>query len=102
MEPDIPDGAFCLFRAPAEGSRQGKIVLVQLRDAADPETGGRYTVKRYESAKIENGDSWSHDRVTLRPSNPDFEPIVLTGGDDVQVVAELLEVLPGSSPKPLA
>ncbi|MCX8073727.1 MAG: hypothetical protein N3C12_14960 [Candidatus Binatia bacterium] len=28
MEPRIPDGAWCLFRAPVEGSRQGKIALV--------------------------------------------------------------------------
>ena len=48
MEPAIPDGAWCLFRAPVDGTRQGKIVLVQLRDATDPETGLRYTVKRYK------------------------------------------------------
>ena len=51
MEPAIPNGAYCLFRAPVEGTRQGKTVLVQLRDAADAETRQRYTVKRYESEK---------------------------------------------------
>jgi hypothetical protein len=95
MEPVIPNGAFCLFRAPVEGTRQGKTVLVQLRDATDPETGQRYTVKRYESEKAAKGDSWSHERITLRPLNPDFEAIVLTCRDDgdLQVVAELVEVL---------
>jgi hypothetical protein len=39
MMPQIPDGAWCLFRAPVEGTRQGKIVLVELRDSVDPETG---------------------------------------------------------------
>ena len=48
MEPAILDGAYALFRAPVAGTRQGKTVLVELRDAVDPETG-RYTVKRYES-----------------------------------------------------
>ena len=95
MEPAIPDGAWCLFRAPVEGTRQGKTVLVQLRDATDPETGQRYTVKRYESEKAAKGDSWGHERITLKPVNPDFEPIVLTGSDEgeLQVIAELVELL---------
>jgi SOS-response transcriptional repressor LexA len=94
MEPTIPDGALCLFRAPVEGTRQGKTVLVQLRDATDPETGQRFTVKRYESEKAQ-GDLWRHERITLKPVNPDFRPIVLTGEGDaeVQVIAELVEVL---------
>jgi SOS-response transcriptional repressor LexA len=95
MEPAIPDGAFCLFRAPVDGTREGKTVLVQLRDATDPETGQRYTVKRYESKKAASGDSWRHERITLKPVNPDFEPIVLTGRDEgeLRVIAELVEVL---------
>ena len=58
-------------------------------------TPKRYTVKRYESEKEKHGDSWRHTRITLRPVNPDFEPIVLTGADEqqLQVVAELVEVL---------
>lgn len=95
MEPAIPDGAFCLFRAPVEGTRQGKTVLVQLRDAPDPETGQRYTVKRYESEKAAEGGSWRHERITLKPANHDFEPIVLTGEHEgeLQVIAEFLDVV---------
>jgi len=95
MEPVIPDGAYCVFAAPVEGTRQGKTVLVQLRDATDPETGERYTVKRYESEKVSVGDSWRHAAITLRPANPEFEPIVLEAGDEerLQVVAEFLEVI---------
>ncbi len=95
MEPAIPDGAYCMFRAPVEGTRQGKIVLVQLRDAIDPETGHRYTVKRYESEKAEQGDSWRHTKITLKPVNPDFPPIVLTGTgeEELRVIAELVEVI---------
>ena len=94
MEPAIPDGAYALFRAPVTGTRQGKTVLVQLRDFTDPETGGRYTVKRYESEKAGMEDSWEHTRIALKPANPAFEPIVLDDAseDTVQVVAELLEV----------
>ena len=97
MEPAIPDGAWCLFRAPVEGTRQNKTVLVQLRDATDPETGQRYTVKRYKSEKARKGDSWRHAKITLNPVNPDFEPIVLTHADegDLRVIAELVDVLGG-------
>ena len=95
MEPAIPDGAWCLFRAPVEGTRHSKTVLVQLRDATDPETGQRYTVKRYRSERAEEGDSWRHGKITLEPVNRDFEPIVLTGADEgeLEVIAELVEVL---------
>ena len=95
MEPAVPDGAYGLFRAPVEGTRQGKTVLVQLSDATDPETGQRYTIKRYHSEKIQYGESWRHDLITLRPNNPEFEPLVLTERDEgeLQVVAELVEVI---------
>jgi SOS-response transcriptional repressor LexA len=95
MEPAIPDGSYCLFAAPVTGTRQGKTVLVQLRDTADPETGERYTVKRYVSEKIKNGDSWRHSRIILKPVNQNFQPIILTGVEEgeLQVVAELVEVL---------
>ena len=95
MEPAIPDGSYCLFRAPVPGTRQGRIVLVQLRDATDAETGQRYTVKRYRSEKAADGDSWRHSRITLVPENLDFDPIILTGADEgeLAVIAELVEVL---------
>ena len=95
MEPVIPDGAWCLFRGPVEGARQGKIVLVGLRDEIDSETGQRYTVKRYDSRKSQTEESWRHVRIVLQSVNPDFEPIVLTGADEgeLQVVAEFVEVL---------
>ena len=95
MEPVIPDGAYALFRAPVAGTRQGKTVLVELHDGIDAETGGRYTVKRYESEKAGNADSWRHTKILLKPANPEFEPIVLTDveEDAVRVVAELVDVV---------
>jgi SOS-response transcriptional repressor LexA len=68
---------------------------VQLRDATDPETGERYTLKQYESEKETHGDSWRHSKITLKPINRDFQPIVLSAEDEhqLQVVAELVEVL---------
>ena len=52
-------------------------------------------MKRYESKKAGNADSWRHTKITLKPANPDYEPIVLTDveEDAVRVVAELLEVI---------
>lgn len=96
MEPNVPDGSYCLFTAPVIGSRQGRTVVVEMSDKLDPETGERYTIKRYQSEKSTSEDgSWRHIKITLKPNNPDFQPIELTCEDEgsVQVVAELLEVL---------
>ena len=95
MEPRIPDGAYCLFTSPVTSSRQGRTVLVRMRDEVDPETGERFTVKRYRSAKMEDAGGWRHVRVTLESVNSEFEPIVLTTDDEgaVGVVAEVVEVL---------
>jgi hypothetical protein len=100
MEPVIPDGAFCLFTSPVTGTRQGKTVLVQLRDVADPETGFRYSVKRYESEKQRDGDSWRHSKIVLKPVNPAFSPIVLAVADEgaINVIAEFIEVLSSTAP----
>ena len=51
MEPLIADGSYCLFRTPVVGSRNNKIVLVQHNSITDPDTGGKYTVKKYTSKK---------------------------------------------------
>ncbi len=98
MNRRIPNGAWCLFRLAPKGSREGKVVLAQHRDIADPELGGKYTVKRYESAKEPQADgTWRHRRVTLHPESTDaqFQPIVLEALEDGElvIVAELVEVL---------
>ena len=96
MEPQIPDGAYCLFRGPVTGTRQGKVVLVELRDQVDPETGHRYTVKRYESEKAVTGDgTWRHVKIVLHPRNHAFESIEMAVEDEMEVavIAELVEVV---------
>lgn len=103
MNRRIPNGAWCLFRARPPGTREGKVVVVQHRDIADPETGGKFTVKVYSSEKILSVDgSWRHRRVILKPDSdrPDYTPIVLElheEQEDVTVVAEWLMVMPTSS-----
>ncbi len=96
MEPLIPDGSWCLFRRHQGGTREGKVVLVQHRDIADPDAGGSYTVKRYRSEKAPTPDgSWTHTRIVLEPENPAYAPIVLTAPDDLRVIAEFVTVIEG-------
>ena len=85
MESRIPDGAYCLFANPVLGTRQGRTVLVQLQDAVDPDTGDRFTVKRYRSEKAADENGWRHVRIVLEPLNPDFEPIELQADDESSV-----------------
>jgi SOS-response transcriptional repressor LexA len=72
MEPLIPDGSWCLFRLCPAGSREGRIVLVQLGTGVN---GGRFTFKKYHSDKTATADGWRQDRIQLLPVNPAFEPI---------------------------
>jgi len=96
MEPKIQDGDYIVFRASPTGSRIGKIVLVQYHGPEDPETGGAYTVKKYQSEKVtdEEGD-WRHQRIILSPLNPEFSPIVLNEDQagSVKVIAEYMGTL---------
>ena len=100
MEPQIPDGAYCLFRAPRGGSRSGNILLVRHSGITDPHTGGEYTVKVYTSEKAVDADGgWAHTRIVLKPLNPKHEPIELTATDDgdVREIAEFVEVVEAPS-----
>ena len=100
MEPRIPDGAYCLFASPVTGTRQGRTVLVQLHDAVDPDTGERFTVKRYRSEKTADEGGWRHVSIVLEPNNPEFRPIELKTEDEgsVAVVAELVDVIGAEPP----
>ncbi|MEZ6081264.1 MAG: S24 family peptidase [Pirellulaceae bacterium] len=40
----IPNGSWCVFRSNPAGSRDGRIVVAQLRDYADPDGGGSFTI----------------------------------------------------------
>jgi phage repressor protein C with HTH and peptisase S24 domain len=92
MEPKIPDGSLCVFRQGVTGSRQGRLVLVeQLGGGAND----RYTVKRYSSQKAQREDgSWSHEKITLQPLNPEFEAWTLDPEEEkFRIVAEFVRVL---------
>ncbi len=100
MNRRIPNGAWCVWRLNPTGTKQGRVVLAQHRDIQDPEHGGTYTVKVYESEKVETEDGgWRHKRITLKPhsTDPSFAPIVLEIDDleegELEIIAELVEVL---------
>jgi phage repressor protein C with HTH and peptisase S24 domain len=86
MEPRIPDGSLNVFRAPVVGSRQGRLVLVEMFGALDE--SARYTVKRYTSRKTAapTGE-WRHESIRLEPLNPEYEAFELDGGE-FRVIAE--------------
>jgi DUF2075 family protein len=92
MEPRIPDGSLCVFRANVVGSRQNKIVLVQHRGLHDVDYTGSYTIKTYTSEKSfdrETGE-WQHERIVLKPINPSYSPIVIDQEDDFTVIGEFI------------
>lgn len=97
MEPGIPDGSWCLFRAFSTGAPppmalDGRRVVAELRDSSDPDTGGAYTLKRWRVAGRSIGGEVT--TVTLSPDNPAHKALHLTPADgDLRVVAEFLEVV---------
>lgn len=98
MNKRIPNGAWCLFRANPQGTRNGKIVVVQHCSISDPETGGSYTIKRYRSEKVVDADGgWRHERIELVPESDrrEFTPLIMRtdGEGDFVVAAELLMLL---------
>lgn len=81
----IPNGSICLFKKDLGGSRNGKIVLVEHTDIYDADTGSCYTVKEYQSQKVQEGGSWRHKSICLKPVSNDgsYRDLVL-GGDQVE------------------
>ncbi len=70
MEPRIPDGSACIFRAPVAGSRYGKLLLIEKFGEAE-ET--RYTVKKYARRGMLAESAEREGPIRLEPLNPEFE-----------------------------
>jgi len=77
----IPNGSICLFNKNSGGSRNGKIVLVEHADIYDVDTGSCYTVKEYQSQKVQEDGSWRHESICLNPVSSDvnYRKLVLSG-----------------------
>jgi len=95
MEPKIADGSWCLFRPCPAGTRNGRLLLIQCQTQFDPEDGGRYTVKKYQSTKVATDEGWMHETVELLPLNPEKTPIRLTTENtvDLRIIGEFVRVL---------
>ena len=92
MLPLIHDGDICVFEWYTGGSRKGEIVLMQTSDI-DPEFDGRYTIKRYDSEKIETEGTWEHKSITLSPLNPDYKDLHLDSDEDYRTFGIFVCVL---------
>ena len=90
MEPRIPDGSLNIFRGPVVGSRQGKIVLVELIGRA--RKVHRETVHQREIAPA-GEDEWRHERIRLEPLNPEYEAFDLSPDQIKYVIAEWIQTL---------
>ncbi len=92
MEPLIPDGGLCVFRAGVTGSRSGRRLLIE--QFGETDFASRYTVKRYaDSVKGPSQDAdWEHERIRLEPLNKEFQAFDL-GPDQFRVIAEFVRVL---------
>lgn len=98
MNKRIPNGAYCLFKQDAGGSRNGKIVLVQSTAIQDADFGSGYTVKEYHSEKVVTADEgWQHSAISLQPLSDDlsYETIELAEDEltDFKVVGVFVQVL---------
>jgi transcriptional regulator with XRE-family HTH domain len=86
MTPAIPDGAWCLFRQPAEQPWVGRTLLVHL-----PDTGG-WLLKRVAAVEAPESGGW---RVRLTSRNPAYSALELAIDDpsELVVAGEWLAVL---------
>ena len=77
MEPGVRDGSWAIFRAfpagsaPSPTALDGRRVVVELRDEEDPDTGGRYTLKRWRVARL--SPEGHLEEVELCPDNHDVQ-----------------------------
>ncbi len=95
MEPTIPSDSWCLFRMCPAGSREGRLLLLQVNSHFDPDDGGRYTVKRYHSTKQSSDDGWEHSHIEFQPLHPEYRTISIdeAEADAVRVVGEFVAVI---------
>jgi SOS-response transcriptional repressor LexA len=90
MEPLIPDGSACIFRAPVTGSRTNRFLLIEKFGETDFDA--RYTVKKYARRGNRDESAEREESIRLEPLNPEFDAFDLTS-DRFRVIAEFVRVL---------
>ncbi|MCW7506122.1 DEAD/DEAH box helicase family protein [Leptospira paudalimensis] len=94
MVPTISPDDYLIFRANPSGSRNGKIVLVELLSNTEPETQAKYIIKEYSSQK---GTDGHNTEIILKSRNQNFSPITIKSSEgevnQIKVIAEFISVL---------
>jgi superfamily II DNA or RNA helicase len=97
MNKRISNGAICLFKKYAGGSRSGKIFLIENQDIQDPDFNSAFTVKTYTSQKVVTEEGWGHTEIVLKPNSYDasFKDIVINedNAEGMNVIGEFISVL---------
>ncbi|WP_158976158.1 DUF3427 domain-containing protein [Cellulophaga sp. L1A9] len=97
MNKIIPNNSICLFKKNVTGSRTGKILLIENRDAFDPDFNSAFTVKTYISKKTITDEGWQHDSIILKPNSYDdsFKSIIINedNSKEMRIIGEFVEVL---------
>lgn len=93
-----PNGVWCLFETNPKGTRNNRVVVAEHRSIHDPDTGGSYTVKLYQSTKEHRKDgTWRHLEIRLRPDSDDPRYKEIVFGPDaagsVRIIAEVIAEL---------
>lgn len=91
MEPTIPDGSTCVFRAPVTGSRRGRLLLIE--QTGETDFASRYTVKRYAREGHLKESAEREQPIRLEPLNREF-PAFDLAADEFRVIGEFVQVLP--------
>ena len=91
MEPRIPDGSLNLFRLHPQGSRQGKILLIERFGVLDADRALHREALHQPQGQT-GEDQWEHEQIRLEPLNPEFEAWDVEP-DGFAVVAEWLRVI---------
>jgi superfamily II DNA or RNA helicase/phage repressor protein C with HTH and peptisase S24 domain len=97
MNKRIPNGAICIFKKNVQGSRSGKILLIENYDRQDPDFNSAFTVKTYASKKIVTEDDYEHIEILLKPNSFDssYTDIIINEDNarEMHVVGEFICVL---------
>lgn len=85
MEPLIHDGDLCVFiryTPDSGGSRNGKVMLINLHDDSDPDDGANCVIKTYHSTwEVDEEGNRHLKEVVLIPLNPHYKIIRYTEAD---------------------
>lgn len=93
----IPNGSICLFKPPTDGTRNGKIVLIENIDIQDQDFNSAFTIKTYSSEKEVTEFGHRHISIVLRPNSydPSYKNVIIDeeNSAEMRVVGEFVSIL---------